>query len=83
MRLGLKKYDVDAPISTELETKEVKLLLSQHIGAPSVATVSEGDKVKKGDTVAIAKDGALSVALHASIDGNVVAVTPRYIKIKK
>ncbi len=83
MRLGLKKYDVDAPIVSDFGTKEVKLMLLQSIGAPSEPTVSVGDTVKAGDLVAKAKDGALSVALHSSIDGRVVAVTPRYIKIKK
>ena len=83
MRLGLKKYDVDAPIVSDFSTKEVKLMLIQSIGAPSEPIVSVGDTVKVGDLVAKAKDGALGVALHSSVDGKVVAVTPRYIKIKK
>ena len=83
MRLGLKKYDVPAPISYEFETKAVKLLLSQHLGAPAVATVKEGDEVKEGDVIARAKDGALSVNIHASISGRVSAVTQSYVKITK
>lgn len=82
MRLGLKKYDVAAPLCESFSTDGVKLLLSQHIGAPSVPTVSEGAVVKKGDVIAVAKDGALSVALHASIDGTVTAVTERAIRIQ-
>ena len=83
MRLGLKKYDVPAPISYEFETKAVKLLLSQHLGAPAVATVKEGDEVKEGDVIALAKEGALSVNIHASISGRVSAVTQSYVKITK
>lgn len=83
MRLGLKKYDVPAPICEEFDTKTVKILLSQHLGAPAVASVQEGDLVQKGDLIAHAKESALSVSIHASISGTVVAVTPRYIKIQK
>ncbi len=82
-RLGLTKYDVPAPVSEEFSTKKVKLMLSQHLGAPSVPTVKAGDTVRKGDVIAAPKEGALSVALHASIDGVVDAVTERYIRIKK
>jgi Na+-translocating ferredoxin:NAD+ oxidoreductase RnfC subunit len=83
MRLGLKKYDVPAPICEEFDTKTVKILLSQHLGAPAVPSVQEGDLVQKGDLIAHAKESALSVNIHASISGTVVAVTPRYIKIQK
>ena len=82
MRLGLKKYDVTAPICEEFATRRVKLMLSQSIGAPSEAIVSKGDRVTRGTMIAKAKDGALSVALHASIDGVVENVTDRYIQIK-
>ena len=83
MRLGLKKYDRPAPISESFETSTVKILLAQHIGAPAEACVSVGDKVKQGDVIATAKNGALSVNVHASIDGKVTSVTPKYIKISK
>lgn len=83
MRLGLKKYDCPAPISENFDTNSVKILLSQHIGAPAEVNISVGDKVKLGDVIATAKDGALSVNIHASIDGKVVSVTPKYIKISK
>ena len=67
----------------QASTTDVKILLSESIGAPSVPCVKEGDEVKEGDIIAKAADGALSVALHASISGKVSAVTPRYIKITK
>lgn len=83
MRLGLKKYDVPAPISEDFETKSVKILTSQHLGAPAIPSVKEGDTVNKGDVIALAVEGALSVNIHASINGKVVSVTPKYVKIKK
>lgn len=82
-RLGLTKYDVPAPMVDQFTTDRVKLMLSQHLGAPSVPVVQEGDRVKKGQLIASAKEGALSVNLHASVDGVVERVTSRYIRIKK
>lgn len=83
VRLGVKKYDKPAPITEDFDTDKVKILLSQHIGAPSAACVKVGDKVKKGDVIGEAKDGALGVNIHASIDGKVTAVTEKYIVISK
>ncbi len=80
-RLGLKKYDVAAPLHENFTAKSVKILLSQHLGAPAAAVVKEGDTVKKGDVIALAKENALSVNIHASIDGTVSVVNSKYIKI--
>jgi len=49
------------------------LPLSQHIGAPSKAIVSKGDKVKRGQVIA-ENSGFVSAELHASISGTVLAV---------
>ncbi len=47
-RLGLTKYDKDAPMDeTLVDIPKVKILLSQHIGAPAQAIVKSwrsGDK---------------------------------------
>ena len=48
-----------------------------------MAIVKEGDEVKEGDVIATAKEGALSVNIHASISGRISAVTQSYIKITK
>ena len=82
-RLGVKKYDKPAPIVEEFSTDKVKILLSQHIGAPSVAAVKVGDGVKKGSVIAVAKEDALGVNIHASIDGTVTAITDKYVVISK
>lgn len=85
-RLGVSKYDVDAPLQLDAFWKEnqqihkVKIRLSQHIGAPAVACVEKGAVVKAGDKIAEPGKG-LSVAIHASIDGVVQEVTSEYITI--
>lgn len=82
-RLGLSQYNVDAPLNDEVvPMKKVKLLLSQHIGAPAQAIVSIGDMVEVGQMIAKPAEG-LSVAIHASISGKVVEVTNAYIIIRK
>ena len=80
-RLDLAKYDKPAPIrSMAGEIKRVKLMCSQHIGAPAIPVVKAGDAVEKGQTVAEPAEG-LSVALHASIGGKVEEVTEKYVII--
>ena len=75
-RLGLLPYDVKAPLSTEpIVAKEVRLPLSQHLGAPAKAVVQVGDCVKKGDLIGKIPDGAaVSANVHASISGRIFAV---------
>lgn len=85
-RLGLSRYDVEAPLQEDGYWKgqdiihKVKILTSQHIGAPAVPVVKEGAKVKTGDMIAGPGNG-LSVAVHASMDGIVREVTNQYIVI--
>ena len=85
-RLGLSVYNVDAPLQPEdfwrkeQRIHKVKILLSQHIGAPAVPTVEKGAQVKCGQRIADPAQG-LSVGIHASVDGRVQEVTERYIVI--
>lgn len=81
-RLGLTKYNYPAILDEkEYKPKNVKLLLSQHIGAPAVPVVKKGDKVEKGSAVGAAPEGALGVYIHTPIDGVVTEVTDKYIAI--
>ncbi len=59
---------------------KVKIMMSQHIGAPAVPMVEAGARVKAGDMIAKPGSG-LSVAVHASMDGIVREVTDKYIVI--
>lgn len=80
-RLGLSTYNKTAPMSeATVKAEKVTLLLSQHIGAPSVPIVSVGDKVTENQQVAKPAD-ALSVALHTPISGTVQAVGEKAIII--
>ncbi len=81
-RLGLNKYNVSAPISDiVVAPKSVRILLSQHIGAPSIACVKKGDTVTEGQVIGIAQEGKLGVNIHASINGVVREVNEKFVII--
>lgn len=82
-RLDLTKYNREAPLNDEVaDIKKVRIMLSQHIGAPAVAVVKVGDKVERGQVIAEPGKG-LSVAIHASISGTVTDVSEKYVIIEK
>jgi Na+-translocating ferredoxin:NAD+ oxidoreductase RnfC subunit len=56
--------------------------VKQHIGAPSVPCVKEGDTVKRGDVIAQSAEG-LSLPQDASIDGTVTFVEDGKIIIEQ
>ena len=76
-----KKWSKGSAIEVMALPDVVTIPLGQHIGAPATPCVAEGDAVKAGDLIAAAADGALSVAIHAPIDGKITAVSEKYIKI--
>ncbi len=82
-RLGLHEYNKEAPLRDDVvDMKSVKVLLSQHIGAPAKAIVQKGDSVACGQMIASPTDG-LSVGIHASICGIITEVTSNFIMISK
>lgn len=81
-RLNLSDYDKNAPfIKFNYVPSKVRIMLSQHIGAPSETIVNVGQKVKKGDVIASVADDKLGAYIHASIDGKVSKVNRKYIEI--
>ena len=81
-RLGLNEYDHTCPLDDSLRSaNEVKINLSQHIGAPAKAVVKVGDKVRCNDLIGAAADG-LSVNIHSSIAGTIKEVTDRYVIVR-
>ena len=81
-RLDLTKYNKEAPLDESVvPVSKVKIMLSQHIGAPAAAIVKQGYKVTKGQMIAEPAKG-LSVGIHASIDGVVSEVTDKYVIIE-
>ncbi|QHQ61857.1 NADH-quinone oxidoreductase subunit J [Anaerocolumna sedimenticola] len=82
-RLGLVEYDVDAPLDEkDIAAGQVKISLSQHIGAKALAVVKKNDLVNRGDIIAKAEDGKLSASVHASISGEIIEVNDRFVIIK-
>ena len=63
---GRQSVVLDAP-------DEVLIPLSMHAGAPAIAVVEVGDKVKIGQLIA-KEDGKVSSPVHATISGEVVAI---------
>ncbi len=61
------------PIEDARIPDRVVLPMSQHLGAPAKPVVKVGDLVKKGQKVGEA-DGHVSVPVHASISGKVIAM---------
>ena len=82
-RIGLKKYNKPAPVIEAVPNfKKVTVLLSQHVGAPSVPVVKKGDMVTEKQLIANPGEG-LSVALHSPVNGKVTAVGKTAIIIEK
>ncbi len=80
--LGVHKYDIVPKfIPEKLKASKVEILMSQHIGAPSVPAVNVGDSVEEGQLIANAGAG-LSVPQYASIGGKVTFVDPTKIVIE-
>ena len=74
-RLDLDEYDVDAPMNdAKVEVKVVNIPLKQHIGAPSIPVVKNGDRVRRGQLIAVIPEKALGANYHASIDGVVTEI---------
>lgn len=81
-RLDLTKYNQPAPLTEEvLSVKKVKILCSQHIGAPAIPVVTRDQEVEPGQMIARPAEG-LSVAIHASVKGRVTEVTEKYVRIE-
>jgi len=55
--------------------------MRQHTGEAAVPSVSEGQKVKKGQVVGRVEEGKLGAHVHASIVGKVRKVTPECVEI--
>lgn len=72
-----KDLTCDLPIERMPFTDTVVLPLSQHIGAPSRLRVKVGDKVQRGQLIAD-PGGFVSIGLHASISGTIVAIEKRH-----
>lgn len=81
--LGISKFDKLAKyVGVQKDFTRAEIYLRQHIGAPSVAIVKEGDRVQKGDKIAESAEG-LSLPQYASVSGRVMLVEGVKIIIEK
>jgi len=75
-RLGLTRFEHEAPWKEwGGSVSPLRLRLQQHIGAPALPLVREGDMVTEGQCLAVPPEGKLGAALHGPRAGKVVSVT--------
>lgn len=81
-RLGLTPYVVKAPLSEEkIEPKEVKIMMSQHIGIPAKPIVKKGDTIEAGQKIATV-GAKLGCEIYSSKGGKVIELTDNYVVIR-
>ncbi len=80
-RLEIDKYESRAQFADfdPALVNEVKLYLSQHVGAPAVPIVKEGDTVSQGELIADISEGKPGAKIHASVKGKIKQITDEYI----
>lgn len=57
--------------------------LKQHIGKEAVPCVVKGDRIKRGQPLAVQQEGTLGAAVYSSITGVVEEVTPQKIVVRQ
>ena len=83
-RLGLKSFDLPAPMSDiSIEPEVVRISTRQHVGAPAVCKVTQGQQVEKGQMIGSIEEGSLGAFIHSSIEGTVSKITEGYIEIRR
>ena len=83
-RLGLSDWDRPAPMRDfPSESRMLRLMLKQHVGAPAQPVVAEGDRVSRGQVVATVPEGQLGVPVHASLDGRIKAIDETSLWIER
>jgi Na+-translocating ferredoxin:NAD+ oxidoreductase RnfC subunit len=77
--IGVQKFDKVAKyVGENVDFNRVEIALRQHIGAPSVAIVQDGQRVERGEKIAESADG-LSLPQYASISGYVTLANEKII----
>lgn len=77
-RLGIEKYDVEAPFTDfAVKNERLKIMLSQHIGKSAVPICKKGDSVAENQEIAVCE--GLGASIHSPADGKVLEITDKYI----
>ena len=82
-KLGLSEYVKETPSFGVKEVNRVRIPLHRHTGAAAMAKVVPGEKVKRGQVIAVSPLDKLGTVYHASIGGKVTDVDAQYIEISK
>ncbi|MBQ8295608.1 MAG: 4Fe-4S dicluster domain-containing protein [Clostridia bacterium] len=81
--IGVAKFDKVAKfVGEQTDFDSVEIYLRQHIGAPSVTIVADGEEVQRGQKIAESAEG-LSLPQYASIAGRVTIEDGVKIRIDK
>ena len=82
-RLKVEEYETHTPFDpVDFHPASVRIKLSQHVGKPATALVSPGEIVTEGQLIARVDGKDLGVNIHASISGEVMALTEKYVEIR-
>lgn len=74
-KIGIDEFmNIHPEFKGDYVPSQVRISLSQHIGAPSSPAVKVGDTVQVGQVIGTIPEGALGATIHASIAGQVVEV---------
>lgn len=72
-----KEISADRPIEPMSLPKLLRIPLSQHVGGGAEPIVKKGDRVKKGQLIAV-QQGSVSANIHAPTSGTIIALG-RYV----
>ncbi|BBB32194.1 propanediol utilization protein [Thermotomaculum hydrothermale] len=81
-RLSILHLDIEPEFIGEFEySGDYIIPLTQHIGAPSIPVVEEGDKVSKGEPISKCEEKSLCVPVHSPVNGIVKKVNNNFVII--
>ena len=81
-RLDIMMFRDEAPLSGKgIVASTVRVPLDQHLGAPAIPAVKEGERVRRYDLIG-KPGGKISSAVHASIDGVVTRIANNEIHLQ-
>ena len=83
LRLGLGEQPPEPPWdSSPVRPRRVAIPLKQSLGVAACPRAAPGDPVTCGDRIADAPEGAVAVAMHASVDGVIAEIDAGAIVIE-
>jgi hypothetical protein len=82
-RLDILMFRDEAPLKEiEVVPAKVRIPLAEHLGAPAVPAVREGQRVQRHEVIG-KPGGKISSTVHASIDGVVTKISNKEIQLQR